>query len=287
MIQRKFSILLLSALSLLLGVSGNAVAQKATVGVSPAFIDAKVKRGTTYSKVFNITNTTPARLRFRCSTADYWYDENNKRIEGRAGTLPRSASLWVQFSPAEIIVEPNSTAAVKALITVPQTASGGYYTMPIFQGEQADLPVAQKVSNGATARASLAFTIRGLLMFATDDNSEYNVEVAGGKVTPPSISSPFELNLDINNRSTAHASLRGAFAIFDQTGKVAGRAKIEGKRFLPGQRGLLKAPWTGELAPGKYTALVTLSYDRAGAEPASLVYELQFEVKAQAGEARP
>ena len=48
---------------------------------------------------------------------------------------------------------------------------------------------------------------------------------------------------------------------------------------MPGQRGDYKAEWAGTLAAGRYTAVVTLSYDRAGAEPATLVYELPFEAR--------
>lgn len=254
---------------------GTAV-QAQTLGLTPAIMEATVKRGGTYSNTFTLSNGTNARLRVRCLVSDYWYNEHNQRITGRAGTLPRSASLWVQFTPTEFIIEPRSSGHVQATITVPQGAAGGYYAVPIFETENADasslaLPVA------GTARANLKIRFEGLLLLTTEDATEYNVEIMAGQVVPPTAASPLEMNLDVRNRSTAHARVHGVYALLDASGKLAGRGKIEEKRYMPGQRDSLKTAWAGALAPGHYTALVTLSYDRGGMEPATLVYELPFE----------
>ncbi|MBV9211496.1 MAG: hypothetical protein JOZ52_12735 [Acidobacteria bacterium] len=254
--------------------------QPQSLGLAPAFVDANVKRGTTYVQNFTIANQTTTRLRFRCSTADYWYDEQNGRLMGRPGTLPRSASTWMQFTPSEVVIEPNSSAVIKAVISVPQDAAGGYYTVPLFEGEPF-VNEPKETESQHTSNASFAVRLGGLLMLAVEATSEYNVEVMGGKVTPPSASSELEMELDIRNRSNAHARLRGIFAILDAGGKMVGRGRIEEKRYLPGQRETLKAPWSGELAPGSYVAVITFTYDRAGLEPATLIYELPFEIKNQ------
>lgn len=254
-----------------------AQAQQNTVAVSPASIDAKVKRGSTYMQTYMLSNSTSERLRFTCSVIDYWYDENNKRLTGRPGTLPRSASPWVQFSPSEVIIEPHSSANVKAIITVPLAATGGYYTMPVFEA----MPIKSEAASGNASTASIGIRFRGLVMLATEDANEYVVEIMGGKVLPPTASTPFELEIDVRNRGTVHARLLGVFAILDAKGGLAGRGKIEASKFLPGQRNMLKVPWAGELPIGRYTAVVTLSYDRVGMEPATLVYELPFEVGQQ------
>ncbi len=261
------------ACALLAALAAGARAQ--TLGISPAFVDARVKSGATYTKDYTITNNTAARLRVRCSVADYWYDEHNARVDGRAGTLPRSASPWVQFSPAEASVEPHGSAVIKAVITVPQQANGGFYTVPVFDIEPAD----RAAANPGTASAGVAINFRGLLMLTTLDSTEYNVEVMGGRAEPPGASRPLELQLDVRNRSTAHVNLRGQFALLDAAGRFAGRGRLDAQRLMPGQRNTVNASWAGELTPGRYTAVVTLSYDRAGEDAASLIYELPFDVK--------
>ncbi|HEX8091231.1 MAG TPA: hypothetical protein VF762_20415 [Blastocatellia bacterium] len=273
---RPLAILIL-ALATAVCISGQAQAQGQSLGISPAYIEAKVKRGATYNKAFTISNDTPTRLRFRLSVVDYWYNENGEHIDGRPGTLPRSASLWVQFTPTEIVIEPNSSATAKAIISVPQNASGGYYTRPVFEAEAADKSEASRKES--TASASVAIQFRGLMMLVTETGAEYNVEVMSGKINPPTQSSALEIYLNVRNRSTAHAQLRGVFAILSPTGVLVGRGRIDPKNYLPGEQDVYKAEWAGELAPGHYTAVVTLSYDRVGNDSAALVYELPFDVK--------
>jgi hypothetical protein len=267
---------------LLLGSPNSVQAQKqASITVMPASLDAKIKGGSSYTQNFTLVNSTDMRLRFNCSVGDFWYNSENKRVNGRPGTLPRSASPWVQFSPAEIVIEPNSSAVIKAVVTVPQGVSGSYFTMPIFEASPADKPnliePTAKIENTATAAIGIRF--RGLMMFTTEGTSEYNVEIMGGRILPPTASSELEMQLDLRNRGTAHANLRGAFAILNSSGALVGRGKTEEKRYLPGQRNVLRGAWAGELPPGNYTCVITLSYNRVGLEPVTLVYELPLSVK--------
>src|ERR1044072_906885 len=183
---RKIFLLVAALFTALIYGFGSANVQAQTLSITPAFVEAKVKRGATYNKDFTLVNNTKTRLRFRFSVVDYWYNEDDQHLDGRPGTRPHSASLWVQFSPKELIIEANSSATVKAIISVPQTASGGYYTRPVFEAEDADAPARQV---GVTT-AAVAINFRGLMMLTTEDNAEYNVEVLGGQVAPPSATSP-------------------------------------------------------------------------------------------------
>jgi hypothetical protein len=256
-------------------------AQQSAVAITPATIDAQVKRGASYTQAFTLTNSTTTRLRFRCSVADMGYDENHKRINARAGSLPRSASSWVAFSPTEIIVEPHSSQVVKILVTVPLSAAGGYYSVPVFEATPVD-PVLAAASTipvkVSTAHATIGVRFNGLMMFTTVDAAEYNIEIVGGKITPPTISTELGLQLDIRNRGNAHARVRGTFAILNASAALAGRGTIKEVRYLPEQRKMLDTSWAGELPPGRYTAVITLSYDRVGMAPATLAYELPFMV---------
>jgi hypothetical protein len=239
-----------------------------------------VKRGTSYTQIFTLNNNTGARLKFKCSVEDVWYDQGNKRITGRPGTLPRSASLWLQFSPAEVIVEPRSSSTVKATVTVPATASGSYYSVPIFEAMPAEPVFAgATLAKVNTARATIGVRFNGLMMFTTLEAAEYNLEIMGGQITPPSASAELAIHLDVRNRGNAHARVHGSFAILNSSGVLVGRGAIKEKKYLPDQRKMLDTGWAGELPPGKYTAVVTLSYDRVGMEPATLLYEPPFVVQ--------
>lgn len=258
--------------------AGSAPAQENSVGVTPASIDAKVTAGASYTQTFTVFNNTGTRLRFECSAEDMWYDEANQRVAGRSGTLPRSASLWVLFSPAEVVVEPHSSAVVMATVSVPKTAAGGYYAVPVFKSMPAnDVATTAGASNTATASIGVRFLL--LMMFTTREATEYGVEVKGGRITPPGATAELAMELDVVNRSNTHVNLRGAFAILNSSGAMIGRGDIPAKRYLPGQRNLIQAGWAGELPPGTYTSVITLSYDRVGLSPATVMYELPLIVK--------
>lgn len=265
----------LASICIALVCGGGYAVSAQSLGLTPAMMEATVKGGASYTNIFTLSNGTNTRLRVRCSVSDYWYDEHNQRVSGRAGTLPHSASLWVQFTPSEFIIEPHSSGSVRALITVPPGAAGGYYTAPTFETESAD---ASPVPAAGKVEATLKIRFQALLLLTASDTTEYNVEILAGQISPPTSSSPLKMNLDVRNRSTAHARVRGVFAIVDALGKLAGRGDIEEKRYMPGQRDFFKSDWAGELAPGRYTVLATLTYPRAGMTPATLVYELPFEV---------
>lgn len=273
--MNKYKVHIPLILSIIVLVVAFGSAQAQSVGISPASVDANVKRGSSYTQDFTITNSSGTRLRFRCSTEDLWYDEQGKRLSGRSGTLPRSASLWTQFSASEITLEPRSSAVVKAVITIPKDASGSFYTVPVFDGQ----PAAPAEAKTGTATATIGIRFRGLMMFTTVEGSEYNVEVMGGKITPPTASTELQMSLDLRNRGTAHAKVRGTFAILNAAGKLAGRGEIGEKTYLPTQRKNIDSSWSGELPPGNYTSLITISYNRVGLEPYSVIYEIPFTVK--------
>ena len=279
MFKIKFADVLIVTVLALLICSGSALSQTASVTITPASVDTRVKPGASYTKNFTLVNNSDERLRFRASAEDVWIDENNARQEGRPGTLPRSASLWIQFTPNEVVIEPHGTAVIKALITVPQGLAGSFYTVPVFDVAPVKTSVITNAALTNVATASIGVRFRTLMMLTTETGAEYNVELTGAKVTPPTASSELELNLDLHNRGNAHAKMRGAFAILDSAGQLAGRGTIDEKRILPTQQKALKGKWAGELKPGDYTCVITLSYNRIGMEPASLVKEVSFKVK--------
>ena len=208
-------LLLLAAIALLSSWT-TALAQNAAVAISPASLDAKVKRGSSYTQLFTLTNSSNTRLRFKCWLADVAYDENNKRIDARAGTTPRSASLWVEFFPAEVVVEAHSSGVIKALVTVPANAAGGYYSVPVFEAMPVDVPVTTSVATPvttSTAKATIGLRFNGLMMFTTLEATEYSIEIMSGKIMPPTASSELSIQLDIRNSGNAHVRVRGSFAL--------------------------------------------------------------------------
>jgi hypothetical protein len=106
-----------------------------------------------------------------------WFDEQNRRVTAKAGSQPRSASVWIQFSPSEVVVEPHTSGVVKATITVPGDAAGSFYTVPIFEVAPLEKTVIPKSANAFTATASIALRFCALMMLTTETGAEFNVEI--------------------------------------------------------------------------------------------------------------
>jgi hypothetical protein len=273
--MNKYKFDFLIAFSVFIMLMGFLGVRAQSIGISPVSIDTNVKPGSSYTQNFTITNSSGSRFRFRCSTEDLWFDEKGVRLEGRAGTLPRSGSLWAQFSSSEMIVEPRTSAVVQAVITIPPRVTGSFYIVPVFEGSP-DVPANSKT--GRTT-ATIGVRFRGLIMLTTTEGSEYNIEIMGGSITPPTATTELQVSLDLRNRGTAHAKIRGAYAIVNAAGQLVGRGAIDEKTYLPTQRKNLESLWSGALPPGNYTCLATLSYNRVGSEPVSMIYEIPFTVK--------
>ncbi len=276
MSRTNLTVLHLLAAALLAFGANAASAQNSSAALTPASIDTTVKAGSSYTQTFTLTNGGGVPMHFKGSVADVGYDEQNRRVDGRAGTMERSASLWIQFTPAEVTVPAFGSAVIKAVITVPSSATGSFYTVPIFEG----VPVQkQQIVAASTASASIGVRFRGLIMLTTEKGSEYNVEIMDAKLSPTVSSGEVELNLDLRNRGTAYAKTRTKYAILDSSGKLVAHGGIPEKRLLPSQRKTVSGKWAGTLPSGSYNCVVTVSYDRVGLEPISLVEEIPFTVK--------
>ena len=250
-----------------------AAAQKPSLGVTPAMVVANVTPGKTFVQEYTLANNSADYVRFRCTLGDYWYDENNAPLLAAPNTLERTAAAWIQFTPSEVVAKPRSSVTIKAVISIPETAAGGFYATPFFEGEAVDA-----TGKDARASSSIAVRIGGLMMLATEKKSEYALEIAAAKVAPPTEFSEFELTLDTLNRGNVHAFLKGAFAILDERGKLVGQGRIANHVLMPGQRRAFKENWGGQLLSGEYTVVSTLSYDRAGLTAATLVNETKFKI---------
>ena len=253
-------------------------ARKPSLGITPALVVAKIEAGKTFTQSFTLANSSDTYVRFRCSLGDYWYDTKYAPVMAQLGTQERTASPWIQFVPAEIIIPPQSSAVVKAIISVPNNAAGGYYAMPFFEGEAVEKPTDPNSTIEAKAISSIAISIGGLIVLSTEKNSNYDIEITKSKVLPPTDVSELELSLDFINRGNVHAFIKGVFAILNEKGDLVGQGKVEDRMILPGQHRSVFGHWSGTLPAGNYTILSTISYERVGQQPASLVDETVLKV---------
>jgi methionine-rich copper-binding protein CopC len=157
---------------------------------------------------------------------------------------------------------------MKAIITPPADARGGYYAVLFVESK----PV---ITNKQTEDGKRVFTNMrlGCLVLLTAKNSEaYNVSVNELKLLPPANNRPLTLNFLLDNESNTHVFPQARLAILNPDHKLVAKSESELKRFLPGQKDSMKVEWNGDLNPGEYTAVLSVVYGGTHVETRQIAF---------------
>lgn len=247
----------------------SAAAQTAGVGVSPVVVEETAAAGAARAIKFKVTNNTRHAQRVRVSAKDVWYADG-KRVEAEPGTQPRSATGWVRFYPAVLVVAPSGTGTVEAVVTVPPNVSGSFYTMPVFDISRAeDAP-----SKGSTA--AFLYRLQGRIVLTTPDSSPA-LSVVGVKVEPPTATTPLSLKLELANTGDAHIVPSPTFALLDGRGQLVARGKLTSGKLMPGEHATASGTWAGELPQGRYSVVSSVSFKAADSDK-TVIKEITFAV---------
>jgi hypothetical protein len=227
-----------------------------SVALVPAQIDKQFKPGQPFETELQVMNDGPTPVTLRVYITDFWYNEKNEKVFTSAGQSPRSAANWIQFVPEQFVAAPRSTQRMKAIVTPPSDAKGGYYAVLFVESKP-------ELSKAATKDSEAVFTnmrLGSLVLLNAEKTEEYKIDVSNPKLTPPSKNQQFNLSFLINNKSNSHIFPIARLAILDTKQKLVGKAEGQTKRFLPGQKDSMQVDWAGLLPAGDYTAVLTLVY---------------------------
>lgn len=238
----------------LLALSGLSEAQ--SIGLAPAQVVANFKPGVPFEQELTVQNYGEDTVELHVQITDFWYNEKNEKLFDAPGTQPRSAANWIQFVPERFQVGPHSSQRLKAIITPPVSASGGYYAVLFIEST----PVR---TNKVTQDGRAVFTnmrIGCLVLLNAAKTEQFQVAVDDLKLTPPSEHADLSLRFTVDNRSNTHVFPLARLSVFDPQQKLAAKAEGEMKRFLPGQKDSMQVGWSGMLPPGDYNAVLTLIF---------------------------
>jgi len=244
------------ALFLLFAVVSVSICSAQSIGLAPAQIVADFKPGVPFDYELSVANNGKEAAELHVQITDFWYNDKNEKLFSAPGTSPRSAANWIQFVPERFEVVGGGTQKMKAIITPPIDARGGYYAVLFVESK----PVATNKQTEDGKRVFTNMRIGCLVLLTAKDSEAYNVGVDDLKLTPPSDSRGLRLSFVVDNESNTHVFPLARLAILDPNRKLVGKADSEMKRFLPGQKDTMNVDWNGELKSGSYTAVLSLVY---------------------------
>ena len=227
-----------------------------SIGLAPAQIVSDFKPGVPFEQELSVANSGSEAVELHVHITDLWYNDKNEKVFSAPGTSPRSAANWIQFVPERFTVRAGGSQKMKAIITPPVDARGGYYAVLFVESK----PV---LTNKQTEDGKRVFTNMriGCLVLLTAKNTEaYNVNLNDLKLVPPSNNQGLTLTFAVDNESNTHVFPQARLAILNPEHKLIGKAESELRRFLPGQKDWMKVDWNGELYPGDYTAVLSVIY---------------------------
>ena len=227
-----------------------------SLGLAPAQIVQKFKPGVPFEFELSTVNNGDTAVEMNVEITDFWYNEKNEKVFSSPGTSPRSAANWIQFVPEHFEVAAHGTQKMKAIVTPPADADGGYYAVLFVESKP-------QLSFDKTKDGKAVFTnmrLGCLVLLETEKTAQYKIQLSNLKLIPPSGNQGLNLSFDLLNSGNTHVFPLARLAILDSQKKLVAKAESDAKRFLPGQRDSMHVDWTGDLPTGQYTAVLTVAY---------------------------
>lgn len=247
-------------------------ARAQSIALAPAQVPYRFKPGQPFQFDLSVANKGGSPVFLRVTATDFWYNEKNEKTFGTPGSSPRSAANWIEFVPRQLTVPAGGTGKVSVLLTPPLQASGGYYAVVFVESKP-------ELAEEATAERKAVYTnmrLGSLILLSAENTEEYKIEVSDAQFTAPTANQAMKLDFQVDNKSNTHIFAQAKVAILNSRHDLIAKAEAEAKRLLPGQKDKLAVTWTGVLAPGNYSAILTVLYG----EDKNYTQEFPFTVAA-------
>jgi hypothetical protein len=231
------------------------------VSVSPAVVMLRGQVGQSTTQTLTFTNGTSRPLSFEMKAYDAVVRNGDRQLV-EAGSIPGSIAATAVFSPRLFTVPPRQSIPVSLTITIPPR--------PAVRAIAAMCEGTTKLGTGpvkvsAAVGMLLTFAISGDVLAATA--SPLIVE-------PPKESATLVAAQQLVNSGSEPVVATGMLAIINAAGSLAGKQEIPMWRLLPGEKKDMRVEYDGELAPGRYRAMIT--YDLTNK---TLTSSAEFSVK--------
>ncbi len=218
-------------------------------------VQLELAPGQVYTGEIVVENPTDEEIAVKVYLQDWFYKDSGAGEKEflPVGSLPLSASNWINFSPAETPLKPFSRATVRYTITVPQDVKGGYYSLLFFEtliGTTVDEEGAS-VNIAARLGASFFIEVKGTV--------DRKGEIQSLELRAPEGNKPLEIETTFHNTGNVDISLTGNLLIMDSEGKIQGRGSLETIYTFPGGVATRETEWFGRLPKGTHQVVLTYS----------------------------
>lgn len=218
-----------------------------TVSLSPAVVMLRGEAGQSTTQTFVLRNGTSRTLSYDLEARDVTV-ANGARVQRAAGQIAGGIAATAVFSEKRVSIAAGERHAVTVTFTVP-SSTAARAVMVLFRG----------ADRFTTNQGSATVSLGSLLTFALSAGSE--LATGNLRVEPQTASSNLRVSQTCTNSGTEPMVAKGVLALIASDGRLAGKALMEPRRLLPGERLDFSAEYGAELQPGRYRVLVTYDYE--------------------------
>src|SRR5215831_18992270 len=186
-----------------------------SLGLAPGEVREKFKPGVPFEIDLATSNDGASPVEMSVEIADFWYNEKNEKVFPAPGTAPRSAANWIQFVPERFEVPAHGSQKMKAIITPPSDARGGYYAV-LFVQSKPQLSFPKNDGKGVFT----SMRIGCLVLLRAESTEEYKIEISDVKVTPPADTHGLAVDFNLKNSSNTHVFPVARVAVLDANRKL-------------------------------------------------------------------
>jgi hypothetical protein len=214
--------------------------------------------GTQHQGVITIRNTSAERQEARVYQTDYTFSADDRSAFPAPGTLERSNAGWVSFSPAQLVLPPNSTQTVTWTVTVPASDSvtGSWWSLLMVETVSPGSLNSRQRSAAETPTLSLNVVTRHAIQLATHVGTTGNVMLQFDSVQATGTTDGKRaFRFDINNTGQRAITPAITLELYNAAGDLVARQAVTRGLLYPGT-GIRQSFELGDLPTGDYRAVI-------------------------------
>jgi len=285
MVKRYFLTLFILSLFFTLSVVETAKAQSSEgIKISPVRIEDLVDPGQVISKTVTVTNQSSSVREIFIFLRDF-------KAEGETGQakllepgteMGSFLASWIEVATSGISFLPFEEKEIPFIVRVPEEVGpGGYYGAIVFGTNP---PKFSEESENRGAGMSIGQQAASLILFQVKGDVYEEASIREFSTDKEYYNIPFDVNFKtrIENKGNVHVAPVGTLTIKNQFGKTVEEIIFNEKvsYVLPHTFRRFSHSWSGDMAIGKYTAILGLTYgtpaDMGGQGMQSLYTEKSF-----------
>jgi hypothetical protein len=233
--------------------------------VTPMLMEINAVAGTSYTGSFTVSGAETESERVNIYPTDWDKLPNGDDLEYAPGTMERSCSNWLSISPTRSDIPAGGKVSVKYSFTVPQDASGSYWTFIMVEGEQKPMKPSDN-SDQMQVAIEARFRYAARMFINVGTGGRVRGQINGIDVAPPSEKSafkdsPLEAKVVFQNTGDTLLKPQGYIEIRNMDGVTENRVEIPPRFYvIPGKERWLVMPIDKHFEDGEYLALAVLDY---------------------------